>query len=69
MSSEFNVIPPTTKVYCKERGEGWTLTGITSEKENTSVMFNGIRYTIPAVEILQELLPNFEKWQRGELTD
>lgn len=67
MSDEFTVIPPTTKVYCPERGEGWTLTGITAMKENTSVMFNGVRYTIPAKKIVTELLPNYAKYQNGEL--
>lgn len=59
--AEFKIIPPTTKVFCNERGEGWTLTGITDIDEYTSVMFNGVRYTIPAKEIIEELLPNFEK--------
>lgn len=67
MTNEFTVIPPTTKVYCKERGEGWTLTGITAINENTSVMFNGVRYTIPAKQIINELLPNYAKFQNGEL--
>lgn len=53
----FTVVPPTTTVYCEERGEGWTLTGITDINENTSVMFNGTRYTIPAKEIVEKLLP------------
>lgn len=61
MSQTFKVIPPTTKVFCQERGEGWTLTGITDINEQTSVMFNGTRYTIPAKVIIEELLPNFEK--------
>ncbi|ALO42201.1 hypothetical protein [Pseudoalteromonas phenolica] len=61
MSQTFKVIPPTTKVFCHERGEGWTLTGITDINEHTSVMFNGTRYTIPAKKIIEELLPNFEK--------
>ncbi|CAM4007301.1 hypothetical protein [Pseudoalteromonas byunsanensis] len=59
MSDEFKVIPPTTKVLCPERGEGWTLTGITGIYEHTSVMFNGVRYTIPAKEIVEHLLPNY----------
>ena len=57
MSEEFKVIQPTTTVYCKERGEGWTLTGITSIDEHTSVMFDGVRYTLPAREIVEVLLP------------
>ena len=61
MSQAFKVIPPTTKVFCHERGEGWTLTGITDIDEHTSVMFNGTRYTIPAKKIVEVLLPNFEK--------
>ena len=61
MSQSFKVIPPTTKVFCQERGEGWTLTGITDINEHTSVMFSGTRYTIPAKKIVEELLPNFEK--------
>ena len=61
MNEEFAVIPPTTKVFCPKRGEGWTLTGITDIEEHTSVMFNGTRYTIPAIEIINELLPNYEK--------
>lgn len=56
--SEFKMIQPTTTVYCHERGEGWTLTGITGIDENTSVMFGGKRYTIPAKEIIETLLPN-----------
>lgn len=56
--TKFKVIPPTTTVYCKQRGEGWTLTGITDIDENTSVMFGGTRYTIPAKEIIEKLLPN-----------
>ena len=56
--SEFKVVPPTTTVYCHERGEGWTLTGITGIDENASVMFGGTRYTIPAQEIINTLLPN-----------
>ncbi|MEJ6473839.1 hypothetical protein [Pseudoalteromonas piscicida] len=59
MSEEFKVIPPTTKVYCPERGEGWTLTGITGIDENASVMFSGVRYTISAKEIVESLLPNY----------
>ena len=55
---EFKVIPPTTTVYCEKRGEGWTLTGITGIDENASVMFDGTRYTIPAKEIIETLLPN-----------
>ncbi|MCF6433906.1 MULTISPECIES: hypothetical protein [Pseudoalteromonas] len=65
MSDEFKVIPPTTKVLCPERGEGWTLTGITGIHEHTSVMFNGVRYTIAAKEIVEHLLPNYLK-QHGE---
>ncbi|BBN81568.1 hypothetical protein PA25_15530 [Pseudoalteromonas sp. A25] len=61
MSDEFKVIPPTTKVLCPERGEGWTLTGITGIDEHTSVMFSGVRYTIPAKKIVEELLPNYLK--------
>ena len=57
MSEEFKVIQPTTTVYCKERGEGWTLTGITSIDEHPSVMFDGVRYTLPAREIIEVLLP------------
>ena len=36
-------------------GEGWTLTGITSIDEHTSVMFDGVRYTLPAREIVEVL--------------
>lgn len=61
MSDEFQVIQPTTKVLCPERGEGWTLTGITGINEQTSVMFNGVRYTISARKIVEELLPNYLK--------
>ncbi|MBQ4832405.1 hypothetical protein J8L70_04040 [Pseudoalteromonas sp. MMG010] len=57
MSDEFKVIQPTTTVYCKDRGEGWTLTGITNINEYTSVMFNGVRHTLPAKEIINTLLP------------
>ncbi|WP_404340115.1 hypothetical protein [Pseudoalteromonas mariniglutinosa] len=57
MSDEFKVIQPTTTVYCTERGEGWTLTGITAIDEFTSVMFDGVRYTLPAREIIEVLLP------------
>ncbi|PHI35173.1 hypothetical protein CBQ28_20805 [Pseudoalteromonas sp. GCY] len=64
MSQEFTVIPPTTKVYCPERGEGWTLTGITGIDENASVMFSGVRYTISAKEIVESLLPNFKNRQK-----
>ena len=56
--TEFKVVPPTTTVYCEKRGEGWTLTGITGINENASVMFDGVRYTIPAEEIINTLLPN-----------
>ena len=63
MSDDFVVIPPTTKVYCPERGEGWTLTGITGNEENTSVMFSGVRYTISAKQIVEELLPNYQNRQ------
>ena len=63
MSDDFVVIPPTTKVYCPERGEGWTLTGITGIDENTSVMFSGVRYTISAKKIVEELLPNYQNRQ------
>ncbi len=65
MSDEFKVVPPTTTVYCPERGEGWTLTGITSIEEHTSVMFDGVRYTIPAREIIEVLLPNQQRRERG----
>lgn len=58
MSDNFKVIQPTTTVYCPMRGEGWTLTGITNINEFTSVMFNGVRYTLPAKEIIEQLLPN-----------
>ncbi|WP_394190883.1 hypothetical protein [Pseudoalteromonas atlantica] len=58
MSEDFKVIQPTTTVYCPKRGEGWTLTGITSIEEFTSVMFDGVRYTLPAREIVEQLLPN-----------
>lgn len=58
MSENFKVIQPTTTVYCPKRGEGWTLTGITSIEEYTSVMFDGVRYTLPAREIIEQLLPN-----------
>ncbi|ATC94600.1 hypothetical protein [Pseudoalteromonas tunicata] len=58
MSDSFKVIPPTTTVYCQERGEGWTLTGITSINERTSVMFDGTRYTLDAKEVIEVLLPN-----------
>ncbi|KPH64865.1 hypothetical protein AMS58_08520 [Pseudoalteromonas porphyrae] len=58
MSKDFEVIQPTTTVYCPTRGEGWTLTGITSIEEFTSVMFNGVRHTLPAREIIESLLPN-----------
>lgn len=54
----FKIVPPTTKVYCEQRGEGWTLTGITGLDENTSVMFGGTRYTISAREIVEQMLPN-----------
>ena len=63
MSDDFVVIPPTTKVYCPERGEGWTLTGITGIEENTSVMFSGVSYTISAKQIVEELLPNYQNRQ------
>ncbi|MFC3031337.1 hypothetical protein ACFOEE_02195 [Pseudoalteromonas fenneropenaei] len=63
MSDEFKVIPPSTKVYCPTRGEGWTLTGITGIHENTSVMFGGVRYTIPAKQIIDELLPAYQQYQ------
>lgn len=66
MSEEFKVIPPTTKVYCPERGEGWTLTGITGIDENASVMFSGVRYTISAKEIIGSLLPNYEVKHKAE---
>jgi hypothetical protein len=56
--TDFKIVPPTTKVFCKQRGEGWTLTGITGIEENTSVMFAGTRYTISAREIIDEMLPN-----------
>lgn len=58
MTESFKVIPPTTTVYCPTRGEGWTLTGITSLNERTSVMFGGTRYTINAQEVVEVLLPN-----------
>lgn len=59
MSTEENiVVPPTTTVYCPERGEGWTLTGITGRHEFVSVMFDGTRYSLPATLIIDELLPN-----------
>ena len=58
MNDEFKVIQPTTTVYCPKRGEGWTLTGITNINEFTSVMFDGVRYTLPAKEIVEQLLPN-----------
>ncbi|PAJ73948.1 hypothetical protein CJF42_13135 [Pseudoalteromonas sp. NBT06-2] len=58
MSTEFKVIQPTTTVYCPERGEGWTLTGITDINEKTSVMFNGKRFTVDAREVVEILLPN-----------
>ncbi|CAH9058319.1 hypothetical protein PSECIP111951_01858 [Pseudoalteromonas holothuriae] len=63
MSDEFKVIPPTTKVLCPELGEGWTLTGITGMQEQTSVMFSGVRHTIAAKKIVEELLPNYLKQQ------
>jgi len=58
MTQEFKVIQPTTTVYCSERGEGWTLTGITNINEKTSVMFSGTRYTVDAREVVEVLLPN-----------
>lgn len=58
MTDTFKVIQPTTTVYCPKRGEGWTLTGITSINEKTSVMFDGIRYTLDAREVVEILLPN-----------
>ncbi|SFC06032.1 hypothetical protein [Pseudoalteromonas denitrificans] len=58
MSTEFKVVPPTTTVFCPERGEGWTLTGITNINEKTSVMFSGVRYTLDAREVVEVLLPN-----------
>ncbi|MBS3796794.1 MULTISPECIES: hypothetical protein [unclassified Pseudoalteromonas] len=59
MSQEqFIMVPPTTTVYCPQRGEGWTLTGITGIDEYTSVMFDGVRYTLSAREIVEQLLPN-----------
>ncbi len=61
--TNFKVVPPTTKVYCDERGEGWTLTGITHIDEKTSVMFNGVRYTIDARHVVDVLLPNYLKRQ------
>ena len=66
MSKEFEVIKPTTKVLCKELGEGWTLTGITGIEEQTSVMFSGIRHTISARKIVEELLPNYMKKKESE---
>lgn len=57
MTDEFKVIPPTTTIYCPTRGEGWTLTGITGIDEHTSVMFSGVRHTLPAREIVEKLLP------------
>lgn len=59
--TEFKVVQPTTTVYCPERGEGWTLTGITDINEHTSVMFNGVRHTLSAREIVEQLLPNQQK--------
>ncbi len=61
MTNEFKVIQPSTTVYCPQRGEGWTLTGITDINEKTSVMFDGVRYTLDAREIVDVLLPNAEK--------
>jgi hypothetical protein len=58
MITEFKVIQPTTTVFCHERGEGWTLTGITDINEKTSVMFGGTRYTVDAREVVEVLLPN-----------
>lgn len=58
MTDTFKVIQPTTTVYCPQRGEGWTLTGITNINEKTSVMFNGVRYTLDAREVVEVLLPN-----------
>ena len=58
MTDTFKVIQPTTTVYCPKRGEGCTLTGITSINEKTSVMFDGIRYTLDAREVVEILLPN-----------
>ncbi|QPB83323.1 hypothetical protein CWC22_010100 [Pseudoalteromonas rubra] len=66
MSEEYIVIPPTTKVWCPEKGEGWTLTGITGIEENTSVMFNGVRYTIAAQKIVEELLPNYQAREKEQ---
>lgn len=66
MSDNFKVIQPTTTVYCPQRGEGWTLTGITSIDEFTSVMFDGVRYTLPAREIIEQLLPNQEARQNSK---
>lgn len=66
MSEEFKVIQPTTKVFCPEKGEGWTLTGITGIDEQTSVMFKGVRYTIPAKKIVEELLPNYLKMNNND---
>lgn len=56
--SKFEVVQPTTTVYCEQRGEGWTLTGITDIEEHTSVMFDGVRHTLTAREIVEKLLPN-----------
>jgi hypothetical protein len=61
MSNEFKVIQPTTTVYCPIRGEGWTLTGITDINEFTSVMFDGVRHTLTAREIIEVLLPAQQK--------
>ncbi|WP_462158325.1 hypothetical protein [Pseudoalteromonas sp. GB56] len=58
MHEQYVKVPPTTTVYCPERGEGWTLTGITGIDEYTSVMFDGVRHTISAKEIVEQLLPN-----------
>ncbi|AOT08365.1 hypothetical protein [Pseudoalteromonas luteoviolacea] len=64
-NAEFTVIPPTTKVLCPEKGKGWTLTGITGLDEHTSVMFQGVRYTLPAKLIVEELLPNYLESQKN----
>ena len=66
MNDKFEVIQPTTTVYCPKRGEGWTLTGITAIDEFTSVMFDGVRYTLPAREIIEELLPNQENRNKNK---
>ena len=64
MADDFIMVPPTTTVYCPKRGEGWTLTGITGIEEFVSVMFDGVRYTLSAKEVVEELIPNQQQRQQ-----